>query len=135
MAGLRLHKILPPDLAHETATYLRASSLFSWATVFCHVLPSSPVDIIAIVPSGGIDRPELPLSYPRIQILIRGTGISTTMTRAGEVWKELTQRVIPLPGSQGRFVADHLPGQFYLDPNNRPVATLNFTYQGIASTA
>lgn len=133
--SLRLHKVMPWQLADETADFLRASTLFAWATIFNLQLPASPTNAIAVVPTGGIDRPDQPLSYIRVQILVRATGGVTNVSKAETVWKELTQSVRRFPGSDGRFIADHLPGPFYIDANNVRVFTLNFTYQGLSRVA
>jgi hypothetical protein len=127
-----LHKIMPVALVRDVQTYLQAQGFGTRGTnLFSLRMPSSPVNCIGVFTSGGPDSAAEPLSYARVQLLVRNLDVESCAAQAQNVWQQLAKNSPQFTSHVGRFTADHLPGMYYFDERNYPVFSLNFTYAGL----
>ncbi len=99
------------------------------ANIFLQQLPNSPILAVGLYGTGGPNQSEGidPLNRVSLQVLVRRTKNIEGLMYATLIWRLLDNKWNIVPSFNGRVVADHKPGPFYISGGGYPVYTLNFS--------
>lgn len=98
-------------------------------SIFYGTMPGSPNECVAVYPTGGYKDPNAMdgMWRPQFQIAVRAEGFAAGLQKTQTIWTGLDQVWNGLPMIKGRVTADHEPGVYFRDQNQRFLFTMNFT--------
>lgn len=116
------------ELVEDVVDYLDAQGVGTKGTdLFMGQMPSIPLNVITVVPSGGVSIPGDPISREGFQILIRNSNTQQLLIKSRSVYDTLNNKWAVLANFKCRILADAHPTGVFLDEANRELVSVNFS--------
>lgn len=120
----------PLLIPNALADYLQTSAVGTVGTdIFVLTMPQSPVNVVAIIPTGGPRITGNPTRFPQFQISVRNTNIESALPKAQEINNLIEEQSNILSEINGRFELESELGVNFVDSNGHRQVVMNYTFR------